>query len=99
MSLLNEEFAPFFYRTAHRWYFDESSLAKCAEKAGFEVAATSYVHKYGLANTMHWLRDKRPKGGAKLPGIDAMADQFWKAYLEKNEASDTIFMELRAPEV
>lgn len=97
MSLLNEEFSPFFYRTQHRWYFDGESLSKCAELAGFEVTDIHYIHRYGLANTLFWLKDKTPKGRNSMAGIDSMADHFWKGYLENNNQSDTIYIELKVP--
>lgn len=95
MKLLPDEFRPFFYRTAHRWYFDEDSLRKCSELAGFKVLNTHHVHRYGMSNTLYWLRDKKPKGRNTLPGINVMADQFWKGYLEDNKQGDTIYMELQ----
>ena len=98
MSLVNKEFAPFFYRVAHRWYFDEKSFSKCAELAGFEVDNVHFVHRYGMSNTLHWLRDKLPKGRTQMKGVDAMADHFWKGYLEKNKQSDSIYIELKAPD-
>jgi 2-polyprenyl-3-methyl-5-hydroxy-6-metoxy-1,4-benzoquinol methylase len=98
MSLLNDEFAPFFYRSAHRWYFDHKSLTICAERAGFEVADVHFVHRYGMSNTLHWLRDNKPKGQQQIEGIDPMADHFWKGYLEKNKQSDTIYIELMVPD-
>ena len=97
MSLINKEFAPFFYRAAHRWYFDDKSLSKCAELAGFEVKNVHFVHRYGMANTLHWLKDKLPKGRIQMNSIDSMADHFWKGYLENNKQSDTIYIELRVP--
>jgi len=98
MSLLKEEFPSFFYRTQHRWYFNDDSLSECAELAGFEVINIHYIHRYGLANTLLWLKEKSPKGRNKMPGIDSMADHFWKGYLENNKQSDTIYIELKAPE-
>jgi len=95
MKLLPDEFRPFFYRTAHRWYFDEDSLRKCSERAGFNVLNTHQVHRYGMSNTLYCLRDKKPKGRNTLPGIDGMADQFCKCYLEGNKQGDTIYMELQ----
>jgi len=98
MSLLNDEFTPFFYRAAHRWYFDEKSLSKCAELAGFEVNNVHFIHRYGMANTLYWLRDKSPKGRTQMKKINPMADHFWKGYLENNKQSDTIYIELKVPD-
>jgi len=94
MNLMKEEFPPFFYRTQHRWYFDENSLIKCSEIAGYKVERIHFVHRYGMANTLYWLRDKKPKGRKNIDGIDKMTDTFWKGYLENSKQSDTIFIEL-----
>ena len=94
ITLLREKFYPFFYRTQHRWYFDENSLIKCAKLAGFKINNTKFIHRYGMANTLYWLRDKQPNGRLSLEGIDDMADTLWKGYLENSKQSDNIYMEL-----
>ena len=96
MTLLKDQFSQFFYRTQHRWYFDEASLTKCAQSAGFSVNSVRFIHRYGMANTLYWLRDGKPKGKLAMDGIDDMQDAFWKASLEKNKQSDNIYMELIA---
>jgi SAM-dependent methyltransferase len=97
MDLLPDEYPPFFYRVVHRWYFDAASLATCARLAGFEVAGVAHVHRYGLANAMQWLRDRRPCGDVRLPVIENVADQQWTAYLEMTGRSDCLFVTLTAP--
>ncbi len=94
LDLLPDAFPAFFYRVAHRWYFDATSLARCAAQAGFAVDETRHLHRYGMANALLWLRDRRPKGDAMLAGIDSLADGFWKSYLEASGRSDTLFMTL-----
>jgi len=83
MTLLKDKFYQFFYRTQHRWYFDEYSVIKCAELAGFTVKNVKFVHRYGMANTLYWLRDGKPQGNLPMEGIDNMQDALWKASLEK----------------
>ena len=95
LDLLPDGYPAFFYRVVHRWYFDAASLARCAGLAGFEVEETRYLHRYGMANLLHWLRDRRPRGDAPLAGIDTLADGFWKSYLEASGRSDTLFMTLK----
>ena len=62
MELLPDDFLQFFYRTQHRWMFDAESLSNCAASAGLIVQEIRHVHRYGIANTMHWLNEKKPKG-------------------------------------
>ena len=97
MSLLPTEFPSFFYRTPHRWYFDSKSLEFCARSAGFKVVETKHIHRYGMANTLRWLRDKQPDGMKKIKGINVLADSLWRAYLEDTNQSDNLYIHLRAP--
>ena len=94
MELLPDRFPEFFYRVVHRWYFDADSLAKCASLAGFDVAETRFVHRYGMSNALTWLRDRRPGGHAQLGGIGHTADMFWRGHLEETGRADCLFMTL-----
>lgn len=95
MQLLPTDYRAFFYRVVHRWYFDMASLTKCAEQAGFEVQEMRTVHRYGLSNAMHWLRDRRPRGGAGLPGLNPALDATWAQHLEAQGFGDTLVAVLR----
>ena len=97
-SLIPEKFLEFFYRSAHRWYFDADSLACCAQRAGYRVVKTSSLQKYGMSNMLQWLRDGKPMGFATLPGIGSVADGFWKGYLEEIGRADTLCMNLQLDE-
>ncbi len=94
-DLLPDDFPSFFYRAAHRWYFDESSLRKCSEIAGFDVEEVKYKHRYNMANALNWLRYKRPTGWEGISKINELADDFWRSYLEANGTSDTLFILLK----
>ena len=94
MNILKEKILSFFYRTQHRWYFDEYSLNKCIRLAGFKVNRLRYIHKYGLSNTLFWLRDGKPNGRLAMKGINDNHDKKWRALLEESKQSDYIYMEL-----
>lgn len=94
-SLTPEKFLEFFYRSAHRWYFDTDSLTGCAQRAGYRVVKTASLQKYGMSNMLQWLRDGKPMGFATLPGIGPVADGFWKGYLEEIGCADTLCMKLQ----
>ena len=91
---VDSNYASFFYRVVHRWYFDRASLAKCAQLAGFEVARVRYVHRYPLSNALAWLRDREPKGRERLAGITELADELWRQFLVESGQTDCIYMEL-----
>lgn len=92
MKLLPEDFPQFYYRIAHRWYFDRSSLRNCAELAGLQVESERYVQSYGMSNALLWMKERRPNGYARLPGIDHGADQLWNVYLETTGQADNLFV-------
>lgn len=96
LDLLPDDFPAFFYRTQHRWYFDAASLTRCAQEAGFSVADTRHVHRYGMANALLWLRDRKPSGRAALAGIDGLADHLWRSYLESSGKADNLYVTLKA---
>jgi 2-polyprenyl-3-methyl-5-hydroxy-6-metoxy-1,4-benzoquinol methylase len=95
MELLPETFPAFFYRTQHRWAFEAKSLRHCAERAGLEVNEMRHVHRYGMSNTLHWLRDGRPRGRTRMPPIDDALDKHWQAWLESNGRADNLYMSVR----
>lgn len=95
MELLDTEFPSFFYRTQHRWYFDANSLRDVAERAGLRIEAVRHVHRYGMANALMWLRDRKPSGRAGLPAIDRFADGMWRNWLEQTGRADNLYMILK----
>lgn len=95
MELLPDDFPKFFYRTVHRWYFDAISLANCVTRAGFSIVETRFVQRYGMSNALAWLRDRRPMGQLRINGIDPLADDLWRAYLEQSGRADCIYMTLQ----
>jgi 2-polyprenyl-3-methyl-5-hydroxy-6-metoxy-1,4-benzoquinol methylase len=95
MELLPDDFLPFFYRTQHRWMFDAESLFNCAASAGHIVQEIRHVHRYGIANTMHWLNEKKPRGRDVFPPLDCAIDQHWQSWLESNGKSDNLYIILR----
>jgi 2-polyprenyl-3-methyl-5-hydroxy-6-metoxy-1,4-benzoquinol methylase len=95
MELHPTVYPSFFYRIVHRWYFDEAALAACATRAGWTVERMHYVQRYPMSNTLAWLRDSRPTGRTPLPGIQPVADEFWKTYLESSGQADCLVATLR----
>ena len=92
MDFLEDDFKSFFYRSQHRWNFDMDSLSFCAIEAGFKVKEKKFLHRYGLSNTLNWLKDKMPKGRENISPIDSHMDSLWKAWLESKGKSDNLYI-------
>lgn len=92
MELLPEKFPAFFYRTQHRWAFDEASLEFAAKRAGLVVNDIKHVHRYGLANALYWLREKGPNGRASMAPLDGTIDRHWQAWLESTGRADNLYL-------
>ena len=97
LDLLPDNYPQFFYRVVHRWYFDADSLTDCARRAGWELESVQPVQRYGLANTLRWLRDKAPSGAEGLPGINVNADDWWKRHLEIEGRAECLYLILKNP--
>lgn len=92
MQLAPDRYAPFWYRTAHLWYFDARSLVRAAETAGFTDVRVGFYHQYDLSNALCWLRDGRPTGRGKIDLFDRRLDQQWAAFLEANGLADNLWL-------
>lgn len=98
MEMLPDLFPGFFYRTQHRWSFHAGSLTACAERAGFNVVEMRHVHRYGIANAMHWLNEKQPRGRTPFAPFDADMDKLWRTWLESSGKSDNLYLIAEKPE-
>jgi SAM-dependent methyltransferase len=95
LKLIPDEFMPFYFRSAHRWYFDQDSLTSCAEKAGLIVENTQFIHTYDMSNALAWLKDKKPKGNQRLSGILPEMDELWTTFLQTSGQADNIYVTLK----
>ena len=96
MEMLGADYHRFFYRTVHRWYFDMASLESLARRSGLEVVKKRCLQRFGISNTLRWLRDRRPGGDDTLPQFeDALINDTWKAYLESKGVGDYLYMLLK----
>lgn len=90
LELLPDDYARFFYRSVHTWYFDAKALSKLVHLAGFAEPSISYLHRYDLSNALLWLRDKRPTGLGAL-NIGMMGDKLFRSMLEANGRADYLY--------
>ncbi len=90
LDVLPDDYAPFFYRLVHTWYFDADAMRRLAELAGFAQASVFYSHRFDLSNAVLWLRDKRPTGLGKLD-LPGSADSIFRATLEGSGRADYLY--------
>ncbi len=90
LELLPVDYAQFFYRQVHRWYFDAGSLTTAAAQAGFKSARAFHVHRFDLSNFLLWLRDRRPTGLGKVNAPAALGAAFEPA-LEQSGRADYLY--------
>lgn len=90
LELLPDEYARFFYRTVHTWYFDAEALRRLVCLAGFAEPSVFYVHRYDLSNMVLWLRDKRPTGLGVLK-VGALESALFSSMLETTGRADYLY--------
>lgn len=88
------DYAAFFYRKVHLWYFTAAALKRLATLAGFESCEVTFDHRFDLSNAMVWMRDKRPTGNGKLP-FDAALNAAWREHLIREGRSDYLYAILK----
>ncbi len=85
------EFKKFIFWSEHLVLHTEKSLKKVLSVSGFKKIKISHFQRYGYANHMGWLLNKKP-GGHEYFGkdIDKRLDNFYKRHLIKTKQADTL---------
>jgi 2-polyprenyl-3-methyl-5-hydroxy-6-metoxy-1,4-benzoquinol methylase len=95
LELLPKDYAAFFYRTVHSWYFDAASLAALSRAAGFTACEVRSVHRFDLSNVLVWLRDRRPSGLGAV-SVSAVVNAAFAGWLESEGRADYLYATLSA---
>lgn len=95
MQTIPEAFAPFYYRTAHLFYFNEDSISYILGKAGFKEYKIKYMHTMDISNMMLWLKEHRPTGLGKFELFDQTFNGFYQNYLEDNKLTNYLWIEAK----
>ncbi|MCK5019498.1 MAG: class I SAM-dependent methyltransferase, partial [Candidatus Peribacteraceae bacterium] len=91
IDFLPESYAPFFFRNAHRWYFNGESIKRLAHFAGFNnQPSIQYVQRFDLSNTFHWVRDNMPTGLQKFTLFEDL-DVTYQRHLARIGRSDYLY--------
>lgn len=88
-----KEFPPFFYRTAHNWYFLPENIEKLVKSNGFDddVVVTT-THGFDFSNFLRWHREGRPTGLGTTSFFGNTFESFWRASVEAKGYGDLITM-------
>ena len=92
-DLAEENFSPFYFRTAHSYYFCEDSIKFLLERVGFKKFKLGYYHEMDISNLTYWLKDGKPTGKNKNKLFDDEANKFFCAYLEKTGKASHLWIE------
>ncbi len=87
----SKPFSEFTYWSRHLFLYEESTLARLAEKAGLKVNYIKQVQRYTLANHLYWLAEGKPGGHKEWDFLDTV--ELNAAYEERLAAAgccDTI---------
>lgn len=93
LSLLPGDYERFFYRKAHLYYFDAEAITRALERAGFTEVRVRFVQRFGLGNTLGWLKERRPMGENREAVVTAAMDDMWRAELERTGRADYLYVE------
>lgn len=76
------------FSTQHLWIFSEESLRTMAEETGFSYIEIKYYQRYGIANMLGWIKEKKP--GTEIPdsAVSGVLDAVWKKDCEMHGNSD-----------
>ena len=99
MKILPDDYPSFFYRTQHRWYFNNSTLAAVAKKVVFINIKVMHIHRYGISNMLNWVSHKKPMGNKNLDFRDNHLDVLWKSWVEDRGYSDNLFIYAEKPQI
>jgi 2-polyprenyl-3-methyl-5-hydroxy-6-metoxy-1,4-benzoquinol methylase len=91
----SKAFSKFTYWSPHLFLFDNNTLAKLAQDAGFKVKAIKQVQRYPLSNHLYWLANNKPGGHNAWSFMnDPELNNAYEAQLAKIDACDTIIMSI-----
>ena len=90
-----KNYAPFFFRTVHNYYFTAESLIKLGLEAGFKKYEVLFYHNFGLDNTINWIKFNKPMGNTLVDGIDSNINKSWRKYLETTGQSYNVGLVLK----
>jgi len=91
LDFIGKDYQEFYYRSVHKWYFNREALTNLAKRIGFNEVDYQYKQRFDFSNFMHWLKDRKPTGLAKINTFKDL-DSSLQTVLERNGQSDYLYM-------
>lgn len=95
---LSPKYAEFFYRVAHRWYFDKDTLSNFCKYIGFKDIKVKCHHRFNFNNFVTWISDSRPSGNSTSRNYKfntEMLDSVWRKNLEETYTADYLYISMK----
>jgi hypothetical protein len=91
---LSLAYKSFFFRKAHRWYFDKNTIANSGSIAEFRDIKVKAYQRFGISNMINWLRFSQPFQNNKVNiGFDTkLIDGLWQKSLEESLTADYLYI-------
>jgi len=91
---LSLAYKSFFFRKAHRWYFDKSSIANLGSIAGFRNVKVKSYQRFGVSNMINWLRYSQPLQNniVNVCFDTKIIDVVWQKSLEESLTGDYLYV-------
>lgn len=87
----SDSFQNFYYWSFHLFYFNDTTLKKVVEKAGYRVDFVRHEQRYGLGNHLYWLSKNKPNGHNEFFFLDEKKiNKLYKKMLREYGYYDTI---------
>lgn len=91
LEAMPEEYAQFYYRKVHLWYFTSAALVNLLKRAGFSKIDIAPMQRFGLGNYISWQKNMKPMGDVKYSYITKSVDNLWKEELARTFKSDYLY--------
>ena len=88
------EFKDYQYQLPHNWYFNKDTIEELLKKCGFGLNEILNIQRYGLANHLGWLTERKPLGNNNKYQIliTEEMDLDYSITLSNQDMSDNLFI-------
>ncbi len=92
----SKAYEAFYFQRQHPYVYSAASLGRVLEHNGLIIEKSIPYQRYGLENHLEWLTAARPGGNPRFREVFAGISSGYKAALEGEGLTDTVFVVARA---